>query len=245
MEAAAHAVARHEKIGFQFSGGRDSVAALHVMRPHWDRMAIYITDTGDTWLETRAVTERMQEIVGREFTVITSDVHAYQQEHGWPFDVVPASATPLGRAIGGGQGAIVSRFDCCAANVMWPMHQRMLDDGITLIVRGTRATDYATPPTRSGFTDGTVELLYPIEDWTTEQVDAYVEAHGLPNLPMYAAGATGSSPCLHCTAWWSDGRLPYLRQHHPAIYGDVIQRIERMGDAVIEQFKPLYEGIKP
>ena len=49
MEAAAHAVARHEKIGFQFSGGRDSVAALHVMRPHWDRMAIYITDTGDTW----------------------------------------------------------------------------------------------------------------------------------------------------------------------------------------------------
>lgn len=239
------AVLRHDRIGFQFSGGRDSTAALHVLQPYWDRLTIYTLDTGDMWPETRAVTERMQEIVGREFNFIKGDVQRYWREVGRPFDVVPAGATPLGRAIYGDKGGIVSRFDCCGTNLMRPMHQRMLDDGITLIVRGTRAEDYARMPTRSGFADGSVELLYPIEDWTTEQVDAYIAEHGLPKSALYAAGAGHGSDCMHCTAWWDDGRLPYLRQHYPAIYGDVMVHMDRMGEAVIEQFKSLYEGIKP
>lgn len=244
LEVAAKVIACHKKIGFQFSGGRDSTAALHVLKPVWSRLSIYTLDTGDAWPETVAVINRMQEIVGREFITIRADVHRYRREIGWPSDVVPVNATAPGRALHGSTEKIVSGFDCCAANIMLPMHRRMLDDGITLIVRGTRADEFVAPPTRSGDTDGVVELLFPIEGWTADQVDAYIARHGLPTSPIYADGAQHGGNCLRCTAYWDDASLPYLRRNHPVIYGEVIARIERHGAAVIQQFRPLYEGIE-
>lgn len=221
-DAIADAFARHQRIGFQFSGGRDSTAALFVLRPYWDRITtIYYVDTGDMWPETRRVIEQTQALVGRKFVRIQTDVVRYRREVGLPSDVVPSRATPLGRAVYGGSLSVVNRFDCCWVNIMRPMHLRMLDDGITLIVRGTRREDYATMPAKTGDTDGRTELLLPVEDWSTQQVDDYIAANNLPKSPMYAAGAGHGSDCMHCTAWWDDGRLPYLREHYPRIFEEV------------------------
>ena len=62
--------------------------------------------------------------------------------------------------------------------------------------------------------DNQFEYLYPIESWSDAQVAEYIEHHQLPVSPIYAAGAPHGSDCLHCTAWWDDGRLPYLREHY-------------------------------
>lgn len=236
------AFARHTKIAFQLSGGRDSCAALWTLRPYWGRMTVYHANTGDQYPETTAIIDWWRQHV--DVTVVHSDVKKYHAEVGWPSDVLPFNGTPLGRDISGETTRIVGRLDCCWTNLMWPIHQRMLDDGITLIVRGQRDADYKKPPMRSGDTEGPIEALYPIQSWTTAEVDAYCREHGLPMAPWYAEGAAHGSDCLHCTAWWDDGRLPYLRGHHPEPYSIVRRRLDRIGEVITRQFEPLYEGIK-
>jgi len=241
LEAAVEAFSHHTRIAFQFSGGRDSTAALHVLRLLWDKMTIYTLNTGDAWPETLRVTDAMEQLVGREFTVIRSDAPAYWRVMGNPSDVVPTGRTPMGLLVNGG-APISDRFACCTANIMRPMHERMAADGITLIVRGTRAADYEVPPVLSGERDDQFEYLYPIESWSDAQVAEYIEHHQLPVSPVYAAGAPHGSDCLHCTAWWDDGRLPYLREHYPVAFQRFERHVARVHDAITEQFKPLTEG---
>lgn len=241
LEAAVEAFSRHTRIAFQFSGGRDSTAALHVLRPLWDKMAIYTLNTGDAWPETLGVTAAMEQLVGRPFTVIRSNAPEYWRVMGNPSDVVPTGRTPMGLLVKDGE-PISDRFACCTANIMRPMHECMAADGITLIVRGTRAADYEVPPVLSGERDDQFEYLYPIESWSDAQVAEYIEQHQLPVSPIYAAGAPHGSDCLHCTAWWGDGRLPYLREHYPVVFTRLKRHIARVHDAITDQFKPLTEG---
>lgn len=231
---------RHTRIAFQLSGGRDSLAALWVLRPYWGRMRVYHMDTGDQFPETKEVIRWVEQRVPVER--IRSDSKRFHESAGWPSDIVPARATPLGRAADGEEAKVVGRFDCCWHNLMWPMHERMREDGITLIVRGQRDEDYANPVTRSGYMDGGLELLYPIQSWTTEQVTAYCLAHGLPLARWYYEGASHGSDCMHCTAWWDDGRLPYMRRHHPQEYAEVARRIIKIRSVVERQCAPLIDA---
>jgi len=231
---------RHERIAFQLSGGRDSVAALHVLRDYWPRLRVYHTDTGEQFPETLAVVGEVSRRFNLGIEFVRSDVRSYWDAVGWPSDVIPISCTPMGRMVDADPVRVVGRYECCWANLMRPMHERMLADGITLIVRGQRNEDYQTPPLRSGDVQDGIEVLYPIEDWSTAQVDAYTREHDLPAAPWYATGQKHGSDCLRCTAWWDDGRLPHLQQHHPAAHRDVMQRLELIMGAVARQTDPLF-----
>jgi phosphoadenosine phosphosulfate reductase len=231
------AFARHVHVGFQFSGGRDSTAALFRLRPWWHRMTVYHLDTGDQFPETRAVVRAVARHVPVQ--VINTDVQAVREQHGLPSDLIPINNHTLGRATTGEPLKIVDRYECCARALMIPMHERMLADGITLIVRGQRADEFHKAPTRSGDTDGRVELLFPIEDWTAADVDGYIAAHGLPVAPFYAAGLPEAPECMGCTAWWGDGRLGYLRQHHPVKFAEVRAKTQAIRAAIDRQYATL------
>lgn len=209
--------ARHERVGFQFSGGRDSTAALYLMRDYWPRMTIYHLDTGDQFPETRHVVRRVEADTG-PIVRIQSNVHESRRINGLPSDLVPTDNTPVGRLISGRSVKLVGRIECCAHNLMLPMHGRILQDGITLLIRGQRDDEYASPPTRSGDVEGGLEVLYPIQSWTGEQVSAYLEANELPVAPFYKNGVRRAPECMGCTAWWDEGRAQYMRDHHPFSY---------------------------
>jgi 3'-phosphoadenosine 5'-phosphosulfate sulfotransferase (PAPS reductase)/FAD synthetase len=215
-EALIAAFARHQRIGFQFSGGRDSTVALYHLRDYWSRMVVYHLDTGDQFPELRKVVDLVAQDV--PIVVIESSSPAVRRAYGLPSDLVPVDNLDVGRAMSGRATKIQSRFECCARSLMIPMHQRMLDDGVTLIVRGTRDDEFHEPVTRTGDTDGRVELLFPIHDWSAEQVDLYIEQHLLPVGPFYEAGMPESPECMGCTAWWGDGRAKYLRENHPQAF---------------------------
>lgn len=212
----ASAFARHQRIAFQFSGGRDSTAALYLLRPYWDRMTVYHLDTGDQFPETRAVVERVEQDV--PITRIYSDVAATRREFGLASDLVPVDNSEVGRLVSGRPVKIISRYECCARTLMNPMHERMGQDGITLIVRGQRDDEYATPPKRSGDTGGNFEVLYPIQSWSGEQVSAYLKDNDLPIAPFYERGARRAPECMGCTAWWDEGRAGYMREYHPEAF---------------------------
>lgn len=217
---------RHRNIAFQFSGGRDSTAALFKLRDRWEQMTVYHVDTGDQFPETREVVEAIDKLLPRPMVRIVTDVKGSRVQHGFPSDLVPVDNTQVGQLVSGRKVKIVSRYDCCAHNLMVPLHRRMLEDGMTLIVRGQRDEEYAKPPMRSGqVSPEGFEVLYPIQDWDNAQVDAYIKAEGAPVAPFYARGMKRAPECMGCTAWWNEGRFTYLREHHPEAYERIAFRV--------------------
>lgn len=234
------ALARHERVGFQLSGGRDSTAALYAMRPYWGRMTVYTLDTGDRFPETAAVIDAIEADLGSPVVRIETSVEYVREHIGLASDLAPtANATELGRMVSGEELRIIDRYECCWHAVMAPMHQRMLDDGITLIVRGQRDSDYARTPTRSGDGDGERELLYPIQHWSDADVMDFITRCDLPVAAFYAEGLKTAPECMSCTAWWDEGRFEYLRKHHPDTHAAVKVRMRQIKIAVDRHYKAL------
>lgn len=241
MEPLSQIFARHTRVAFQFSGGRDSTAALYLLRPYWDRMTVYHVDTGDQFPELRAVVDHvlidLAAAGAPSPVIIVSDVEAVRQREGFPSDLVPVDNVAFGRKVSGRDVKIISRYDCCWRALMQPMHQRMVADGITLIVRGQRDDEYAAPPLRSGDRADGFEVLYPIQNWTGEMVSAYLKENGLPLAPFYERGMRRAPECMGCTAWWDEGRAKYLRGYHPLAFARYMDRMTTVRSEIDRQYE--------
>ena len=224
------AIARHERIALQFSGGKDSLACLYLMRPWLDQITVYWLNTGRPYPETLRTLEAVKPFIPH-FVEITSDVDAVHEQYGIPSDIVPASSTPLGRLVGHNAPAIQDRYSCCFQTVMRPLHERMLADGVTLIIRGQRNDDPLKPALRSGMVDGGIEYLFPIEDWTARQVLAFLREQNAP-VPRFYEVLDEAPDCLTCSAWWEKGAAKYLKRYHGDAYREVQARLELIRGAV-------------
>lgn len=223
-------IARHGRIGLQFSGGKDSLACLYLLRPYWDRLTVYWLNSGDVFPETAHLIEQVRRQVP-QFAEIAGNVRDVQARFGIPSDIVPASSTPLGRMVGHAAPLIQDRYSCCFKTVMEPMHLRMIADGITLIIRGQRADDKLKAPIRSGTVDAGIEYLFPIEDWTARMVIAYLREQDAPVPRFYQV--LGSAPdCMSCSAWWDEGRANYLKRYHHDAYLQYQARLDTINAAV-------------
>jgi len=237
VDAVLNALERHERIAFQLSGGRDSIAALFAMRAFWNRLTVYHLDTGDQFPETRRVIAQVSRLL--PVTRIESSSERFRDEVGLPSDVVPVDNLPFGRMVSGNPVKIVSRYDCCGAVLMLPLYQRMVTDGITLVVRGQRDGDYTRAPIRSGQSDGTFEVLFPIQHWADRDVDSFIHELKLPIGDFYKAGMSTTPDCMGCTAWWGEGRLSYLRRIHPQKHTEVVAKIALIKNEIGRQYNTI------
>lgn len=224
-------ISAHQRIAFQFSGGKDSLAGLHMLREHWDKMTVYWLDTGDGFPEVREVVDRVAGLVPR-FVRIESSAQRVIQDHGLPTDLVPASCTPMGIEATGGGTLLQDRYSCCLRTLMIPMHQRMLDDGITLIIRGQKNSDKHKSTLRSGDVEGGVQYLFPVQDWDDARVMEYLRAHEIAYPKLYDEGLTTAPECMTCSGWWEDGRASYMREHHPIQFMEYQRKLNTISDAV-------------
>jgi len=230
-EPISETIARHERIALQFSGGKDSIATLMVMRPWWDKLTVYWTNTGDPFPEVLEVANRVRGMVPH-FVEIAGNRDFVVEQFGLPSDVIPYSSTSVSHAMGVGETVLLQdRFSCCARSIMLPMHARMVKDGITLIVRGQRDAEVFKGPYRSGDIGDGVELLYPIEQWTDEQVFSFIQENGFDVPRYYTEGMPHSGDCLVCTAWVGDGRGSYLRAHYPERFAEYREKLAIVGMA--------------
>lgn len=225
------ALNRHQRIAFQFSGGKDSTAALFLLRPYWDRMTVYWLDSGDSFPETRALIHEVLSCGINNFVRVQGRVHEVVAEFGPPSEVVPFSASEAAHNFGVAQSAsIQDRSMCCARSKMLPMHQRMIDDEITLIIRGQKNCDQFKGPFKSGDRVDGFEFLYPVETWTDQDVFAYLALHCPAAANMYAH-LDKSGDCMRCSAWLGDNRGGYLKQHHPIAFHDYRERLRIIAGA--------------
>lgn len=216
-------IERHEKIALQVSGGRDSIACLYLMREHLDRMTVYWVNTGDAFPETLAIIDQVRALAPN-FVEISGNQPAVISQFGIPTDLLPQTSTPIGVAAGKSRVLMQDTLSCCARVIMAPLHQRMLDDGITLIVRGQKACDSNRAPFSSGYIENGIEYLFPIEAWSSDDVDGYLAAQGAPVSPFYPQ--LHSTPdCMTCSGWWTDQRAGYLKANHPEKYAEYQRRL--------------------
>lgn len=233
---------RHDKVALQFSGGKDSLACLYLLRPYWERLTVYYVNSGNSFPETadhikvvRGMVPHFVEVQGRQ-----PQVH---RDLGWPSDIVPCGSTAFGRMLGSTEVALIDRYQCCFESIMLPMYERMKADGIGLIIRGQKNDDHLKPPLRSGnWLDG-FEFLYPIESWTTGQVFIYLAEHGhIPNY--YREGLMSAPDCMHCTAWLNENRSGYLQKHHPIQFIEQQSRLSIIRDSLAPYLANLNSEIK-
>lgn len=215
----ADALARHEKVAFQFSGGKDSAALLLLLKPYWDLFTVYYCDTGDTHPETARLVERFKAELPN-FEYVAGRSLETRASLGLPSDVVPWQSAMSGRILGiTCDTPIIDRLTCCYHSIMAPLHERMIQDEITLIIRGQKASDKLKGPYKSGDIVDGFEFLYPLESASDEDCFQIMRDHDINVPSYYSSGLIHSGDCLTCTAWTNeDNRGAYLRQHFPDLY---------------------------
>jgi 3'-phosphoadenosine 5'-phosphosulfate sulfotransferase (PAPS reductase)/FAD synthetase len=216
----------------EFSGGKDSLACLYLYRDagKLEETVVLWVNTGDAYPETIAQMQRVREWVPH-FHEVKSDQPSVIAEFGFPSDVVPGLNTRLGQACTGESGVRIQSFmDCCARSVWLPMHEAVKALGVTRVVRGQRNDERRRAPIKSGHVEDGIEYLFPIEDWTEQQVYEYLQSVDA-DLPAYYREERTSRDCMHCTAYLDESaerirNLPTIQR------GIVLHRIRSIAAAV-------------
>lgn len=232
------------RIALQFSGGRDSLALLLWMRPWWDKLTVYYTNSGDAYPETLALIEAVKSAVPH-FVEIAGKVQAVTAEHGWSTDIQPAgSAWAYGAEQIPNHLKLIDRYSCCYLSIMKPMHDRMHADGITLLLRGQRNEDNIKSHVQSGQLIDGFQIVYPLNDWSTEQVDSFIRDGGVDLPPYYAEGLTSAPDCMHCSAWLEHKAAKYLSKFHPVVATEVNRRLQQIKVVIDPFYKNLSAAIE-
>jgi 3'-phosphoadenosine 5'-phosphosulfate sulfotransferase (PAPS reductase)/FAD synthetase len=234
-------IARHAGHTFlQFSGGKDSLACLHLCEPFWEELVVVWVNTGDAFPETIAQMKGVREMVPH-FLEVCSDQPVFIHANGWPVDIVPVASSAFGKLIDWRSIPTLVAFPvCCGANIWQPMQDAIGGYGATLLIRGTKDCDQRRGPDKPGEIIEGVERCFPLWDLTDEGVWKLLAQLGPAPLQHYAWTET-SLDCMHCTAYLDEnaGKMRYLEKFHPEVSVAVQDRLKLISRAVRKEMDNL------
>lgn len=227
---------RHEKVALMFSGGRDSIACLHLVEEYLDKVALVWVNTGAAFPEIVEFMEGVRKLVPN-FLEVQTNQPASIKANGYPTDVVPVSFTKFGQACTTEKPIkLRSYMECCSENFWVPADKAARDLGVTAIIRGQRSSEAHRSPFKSGDTFEGVEYLFPIHHWDDEDVTKYLEIKGVV-LDERLSMSHSSLDCWNCTAFCGDSteRMKYIKKNHPEKFAEVIKLLGRIDSAVTSE----------
>lgn len=223
----------------QFSGGKDSVALLHLLKDKRKELTVYFGNTGAVYPHVvRFVRDRCDRLGYRLVEVGPPlEMTAFHAMRGLPSDIVPVEASAEMQPYLAKKRSVLlqSPLSCCAAMVWTPLHQAMLRDGITEIYRGSKKCDGHV-----GVADGHVDdqgIVYrsPLWDWDDTAVFAYLKAQD-EVLPEHYAEVNASFDCMTCTGFLNHPgaaeRLRWTKSHYPDAWPRIASRLALVRDIV-------------
>ncbi len=214
-----------------FSGGKDSMACLHLLHNSLD-CAIYV-DTGFAYPETLALVDYARGLVPLE--VVRSDRAAQNALYGLPADVVPVNWTALGQAMTSKKPVMVQSYlECCYANIVQPLWAAAKRLGVTELVFGERAEENHRSTSRDGDMVEGIRRLHPIEGWTEARVMDYLRDR--MEIPAHYAVKHSSLDCFDCTGFASDSsdRVQWTKEKHPEYHAAYAARAAALAGALKE-----------
>lgn len=217
---------RHTKVALQFSGGKDSLAMLHLLTPYLDKLTVVWVNTGDVAQEILA---QMNDVRSRvpHFLEVKSDQPAQIVRHGYPADVMGIWDSPLGREMDDRRTFKTQpAIGCCWENLWMPMYNAMKEGNFTLVVRGQRNAEARKARIRSGESEDGVEYWFPLETWSDDQLYRYLDENKIV-MPRNYTAFDSSFDCMHCTAYLDEnkGKLEYLMRFYPSAAAEVATRL--------------------
>jgi 3'-phosphoadenosine 5'-phosphosulfate sulfotransferase (PAPS reductase)/FAD synthetase len=227
----------------QYSGGKDSLACLYLLRPRWHEITVAWVNTGAAFPETLTHMERVRKMVPHFHEIKSRQTI---ETEGYPADVLPVSDTVLGRLTNEQTGPrFQSRHFCCAAAIWRPMASAMVELGAKVIIRGQKNADQLRSVLLvSGTVINGIEYQFPLQDWTDADVYRYLREQGVSLPPNYEHMHTGLD-CMNCTAYLREnvGKFDYMRKVHPIMNRQVQGIIAELNIAIQRDTEPTHRII--
>ena len=253
-------LAATDKVAVAFSGGRDSLVALHLTLRRLPNVLVVFTNTTIEFPETVSYVRRL----AQEWQLNYRELRP--RRNFW--ELSRQRGLPIG---GRGNGYFLKELSeaanvklsnaCCNQLKITPARQFYKEEGTEGAVTGLRTEESLMR--RLNFADyGALRwsrdygalVSWPLFAWRREDVEAYVAQHGLLVNPLYSMGheRVGCWSCLQ-DFFYDDSRLFVLKQTHPRMYevlnqqfGDELLRVLTAWGNVqergftLEQFDGLY-----
>ena len=230
-----------------FSGGKDSLAVLHMFKDDPDLECAFFGDTGDVY------PHMMEFVVStcKKFNVPLEIIKAkmsqekYHAEFGYPSDMVPTVRSPDAKSTSknGGEQRLQSYLQCCA-NMCWlPMQERSLGK---VVYRGIKKCDEQGTDVVNGFTNpiSGIQYINPIYDWTDDMVFDYLKKNNVEVARHYKQ-VNVSLDCIHCTAFTHSpsavDRLRWTKENYPSYWPEIKRRFRVVNEAIKEEAKLIDE----
>ena len=207
----------HEKVVYQFSGGRDSIAGLLALGyPLPAQVYIMHVSTGDEPEETRLLVGMMQARYGDKFIVVQSNSLAVRAMYGHPLPIALSDAPAFADA-----PATQTQFHCCFRSIMGPAHAAVEAHGFTMVIRGQRLSDVHQSDLRHLDASEGIVYAFPVYDKTDAQIDELCGAY----LPSFYGFTSDAPDCKTCTGYWGRGYQKWLEHTDPQLAAERKERI--------------------
>lgn len=218
-----------------FSGGKDSVACLFLLRPYWNKITVLWVNSGNIFPETIKVIDYFKSIIPN-FVEIKTDVIAFKKQFGEVSDIIISSDTEIGEISEGKKELkVISPFDCCGANLWYPSSDYYKKNGFTLVIRGQRNDERQKAPIKSGHIEDGIEYLFPIENWSSKDVLSYIHGQGF-EIPEHFYFNESSLDCMNCTGFlrntvdrkeWMKNKYPDVYNHNQSVIKSIFDNVKK------------------
>lgn len=225
-----------------FSGGKDSLACLYLLEQEWDDLYILWANTGKNFPELLETIEKVRDLVPH-FVEINTYRESQNEQYGIPSSVVPINFTRQGKYLTGKEQnlpLIQSYLNCCYENIGFPLLRWCYENGVRTVYKGQRNQESYKSISRNGMVAEGITYLQPIEDWTKEQVLAYLTEKMGGALPFHLTAFEHSSmDCYDCTAYLehSQDKIEFMKEKYPQYYSEFQGRMTILKEVLKEETK--------